>query len=165
MLAAHRSKPAPGLAQTRAEKPLDPNHRSLHALVSVALLICVASAGGCGAVTTQQGLGEAKKQIDEATKLQAEEFAPYEYTRATAYYTKAKKLTGEGYYEQAAEYAKLAQLAAEKALDVARLGKERKDRLERFAPQVTPQKVPSPLPTAAPGTAPVAAPAARGGQQ
>ena len=90
---------------------------------------------GCGAVTTQQGLGDAEKQIEEARKLEGEEFAPYEYTRATSYFQKAKKLTGEGMYEQAQEYAKLAQLSAEKAQDVARLGKERKGRLHKFAPK------------------------------
>lgn len=113
--------------------------------------------GACGAVTTQQGIGDAGKQIDEAKKLEAEEFAPYEYTRATAYYQKAKKLTGEGMYEQAAEYAKAAQLSAEKAQDVARLGKERKNRLEKFAPK-EPAAKPVPVPGAAPAT-PGAAPA------
>lgn len=105
---------------------------NLHALLCVALLL---SALGCGAVSTQQSLGDAQKQMDEAKKLEGEEFAPYEYTRATSYFQKAKKLTGEGMYEQAAEYAKLAQLAAEKAQDVARLGKERKLRLQKFAPK------------------------------
>lgn len=99
------------------------------------LLLAALLTAACGAVTTQQSLGDAQKQIDEAKKLEGEEFAPYEYTRATAYFQKAKKLTGEGEYEQAAEYAKLAQLAAEKAQDVARLGKERKLRLQKFAPK------------------------------
>ena len=102
------------------------------AFVSAALVF---SAFGCGAVSTQQSLGDAQKQMDEAKKLEGEEFAPYEYTRATSYFQKAKKLTGEGMYEQAAEYAKLAQLAAEKAQAVARLGKERKLRLQKFAPK------------------------------
>ncbi len=118
----------------------------------------VVTAMGCGAVSTQQSLGDAQKQLDEATKLEGEEFAPYEYTRAASYFQKAKKLTGEGLYEQSAEYAKLAQLAAEKAQDVARLGKERKLRLQKFAPkEPAAPKVP-----AAP-TAP-AAPAPQGGK-
>ena len=151
---------------------MDPTHRNMH-MVSVAVCALILGAsllGGCGAVTTQQGLGDAKKQIDEATKLEAEEFAPYEYTRATAYYTKAKKLTGEGYYEQAAEYAKQAQLAAEKAQDVARLGKERKARIQKFAPKAAPAPaVPAPAAPAPAAAAPVApAPAApapaRGGK-
>jgi hypothetical protein len=95
----------------------------------------VVTAMGCGAVSTQQSLGDAQKQLEEAKKLEGEEFAPYEYTRAASYFQKAKKLTGEGMYEQAAEYAKLAQLSAEKAQDVARLGKERKLRLQKFAPK------------------------------
>ena len=95
----------------------------------------IVSAVGCGAVSTQQSLGDAQKQLDEAAKLEGEEFAPYEYTRAASYFQKAKKLTGEGMYEQAAEYAKLAQLSAEKAQDVARLGKERQLRLKKFAPK------------------------------
>ena len=127
-----------------------PAHPRRFTLQNAALIAVLAtSALACGAVTTQQGLGDAEKQIEEAKKLEGEEFAPYEYTRATSYFQKAKKLTGEGLYEQALEYAKLAQLSAEKAQDVARLGKERKGRLLKFAPKET----------AAP-KAPVAAPAA-----
>ena len=133
---------------------------------ALACAALVFSALGCGAVSTQQSLGDAQKQLDEATKLEGEEFAPYEYTRATSYYQKAKKLTGEGMYEQAAEYAKLAQLAAEKAQDVARLGKERKARLLKFAPKepVAPKApvVPGSMAPVAP--APAAAPAPKGGK-
>jgi len=125
-------------------------------LVGAALAL---SALGCGAVSTQQSLGDAQKQIDEAKKLEGEEFAPYEYTRATSYFQKAKKLTGEGMYEQSAEYAKLAQLAAEKAQDVARLGKERKLRLLKFAPK----EPAAPKAPAAPTAAPTA-PAPQGGK-
>ena len=128
------------------------------ALVGAALVL---SALGCGAVSTQQSLGDAQKQIDEARKLEGEEFAPYEYTRATSYFQKAKQLTGEGMFEQAAEYAKLAQLAAEKAQDVARLGKERKLRLQKFAPKepAAPKAPAVPAPPAAP-----APPAPQGGK-
>ncbi len=130
------------------------------AFVGAALVL---SALGCGAVSTQQTLGDAQKQIDEATKLEGEEFAPYEYTRATSYFQKAKKLTGEGMYEQAAEYAKLAQLAAEKAQDVARLGKERKGRLQKFAPK-EPAAPKAPAAPTAPKPAPAPTPAPQGGK-
>ena len=108
--------------------------RASAVLVLVAAATASLLASGCGAVSTQQSLGDAQKQLDEAKKLEGDEFAPYEYTRANSYFQKAKKLNGEGMYEQSAEYAKLAQLAAEKAQDVARLGKERKVRLQKFAP-------------------------------
>jgi hypothetical protein len=122
----------------------------------VVLLLVAAATGcllasGCGAVSTQQSLGDAQKQLDEAKKLEGEEFAPYEYTRAASYFQKAKKLNGEGLYEQSAEYAKLAQLAAEKAQDVARLGKERKVRLQKFAPKA-PVAPPAPKAPVAPGS-------------
>jgi hypothetical protein len=90
---------------------------------------------GCGAVTSSSNIGDARRELDEAKGLDAEKNAPYEYTRADTYFQKAKKLAGEGMYEQASEYARLSQSASEKALDVARLAKDRQKRKEKFAPK------------------------------
>lgn len=90
---------------------------------------------GCGAVTASSNLNDARRELDEAHGLDAEKNAPYEYTRADTYFQKAKKLAGEGMYEQASEYARLSQNASEKALDVARLAKDRQKRKEKFAPK------------------------------
>ena len=64
-------------------------------------------------------------------------------TRASAYLHKAKEMQGMGMYEQAGDYARQSQLAAEKALDVARLAKDRQKRKEKFSPKDEPKDAPS----------------------
>lgn len=106
---------------------------SLAARTCAALLAMLSI--GCGAVTASSNIGDATREFDEAKGLDAEKNATYWYTRAAAYLQKAKKLQGEGLYEQASEYARLSQTASEKALDVARLGKDTQKRKEKFAPK------------------------------
>lgn len=101
-------------------------------LVATALLVLGA---GCGSVTAAGSISDAEHDLDEARGLQAEENAPYEYTRAATYLHKAKEMRGIGQYEQASDYARLSQAAAEKALDVARLSKDRQKRKEKFSPK------------------------------
>lgn len=105
---------------------------SRHAL-AVALVVAL-GALGCGSVTAASTIGDAEHELAEAQGLQAEENAPYEYTRAAAYLKKAKELQGMGLYEQAGEYARRSHQDSQKALDVARLARDRQKRKERFAP-------------------------------
>lgn len=117
--------------------------------LAVLLAACLASATvamGCGSVSATGSLNDAERQLNEARGLQADTYAVYEYTRADSYFQKAKKLAGEGQFEQAAEYARASQSAAEKSIDVARLNKDREARKAKFAPKTkdeAPRKVPS----------------------
>lgn len=104
-------------------------------VTAAAVLTAMLLAIGCGSVTAASNLGDAQRQLDEAKGLEADQYAIYEYTRAYSYLQKAKKLNGEGMYEQASEYARLSQTAADKALDVARMNKDREKRREKFAPK------------------------------
>lgn len=112
---------------------MDRNDRSTPLLAALILLL---GAGlGCGSVTAAGSISDAEHDLDEARGLQAEDNAPYEFTRAATYLHKAKEMQGIGQYEQAGDYARQSQLAAEKALDVARLSKDRQKRKEKFAPK------------------------------
>ncbi len=91
--------------------------------------------GGCGSVTASSSISDARHAVDEVNAHDGDKYAPYETTRATVYLQKAKKLQGEGMYEQATEYARISQTAAEKAVDVARLNEDREKRRQKFAPK------------------------------
>jgi hypothetical protein len=107
---------------------------------TLATLITLAFLASCGSVTATSAIGDAQHELDEAKGHEAEDNAPYEYTRAWAYLQKAKKLNGQGMYEQAAEYARVSQTASEKAIDVAHLAKDAKKRKEKFAPKTDEDK-------------------------
>lgn len=111
-------------------------HRSLLGR-AFAPLAAFVLAHGCGSVTAAGAIGDAQRSLDEAQGLEAEQNAPYEYTRAAAYLNKARELQGYGHYEQASEYARQSMQAAEKAQDVARLGKDKRKRLDKFAPKAS----------------------------
>ena len=116
------------------------------ALVAALALLAAAALGGCGSVTTTGALNDAERQLNEARGIDADKYAVYEYTRADVYFQKAKKLAGEGQFEQASEYARASQNASEKSIDVARLNKDREARRAKFAPKPkdeAPRKVPS----------------------
>ena len=59
----------------------------------------------------------------------------YYYTRAETFLEKAKECNGMGQYQVAATYARTSQEASEKALDVAKVGKDQAARREKFAPK------------------------------
>lgn len=116
--------------------------RGTATLRAAALLASAALLGACGSVTAASSISDAQHELDEAKGHEAEENAPYEYTRAWAYLQKAKKLNGQGMYEQAGEYARVSQVASEKAVDVARLAKDAKKRKDKFAPKTDEDKGP-----------------------
>lgn len=117
----------------------------------VALLLL---AMGCGSVTAAGTISDAQRSLEEAQGLEAEQNAPYEYTRAAAYLYKARELQGYGLYEQASEYARQSMQAAEKAQDVARLGKDKRQRLEKFAPKAAEEPKPREGKRSVPGLTP-----------
>ena len=103
------------------------------------LLLAVAAGAfawsACGPVTASSTISDAADDLDEARKLEAEQNAPYEFTRAETFLHKARELEGYGLFEQAADYARQSRLASEKAMDVARLAGDRERRKERFEPK------------------------------
>ncbi|MSP93229.1 MAG: DUF4398 domain-containing protein [Myxococcales bacterium] len=122
----------PALAHTAART----HTAALAHIAQLALLGSLALLGGlaCGSVSAASSISDAQQELDEARGQQADENAPYEYTRAWAYLQKAKKINGQGMYEQASEYARVSMTASEKALDVARLAKDSKKRKDKFSP-------------------------------
>jgi hypothetical protein len=101
---------------------------------TVAALLAVCALAGCGAVSASSALSDAQRGLEEARAQQADEFAPYDYTRADAFYQKAKACNGMGQYQIAASYARTSQDAATKSLDVAKANKEQAARRKKFAP-------------------------------
>ena len=116
-------------------KRLGPYKHPFRCVIPLMLGAALTLVLGCGSVTVAGAIGDAQRSLEEAQGLEAEQNAPYEYTRAAAYLHKARELQGYGLYEQASEYARQSMQAAEKAQDVARLGKDKKQRLEKFAPK------------------------------
>ena len=100
--------------------------------LAVCALLVAAMGAGCGPVTTASTIKDAEHDLSEARSLEAQQNAPYEYTKAASYLHKAKELEGYGLYEQASTYARRSRLMSEKANDVARLAQERNSRKAKF---------------------------------
>ncbi len=114
----------------------------MHALVVVALAMCCS----CGPVTTASMIDDAERELAEARGLDATKNAPYEYHKADRFLHKAKQLQGYGLYEQSSTFARRSRLMAERAIDVARLAKDRHSRQDKFgskAKRKTPGFTPS----------------------
>lgn len=112
------------------------------AAAAVSLLFAFAM-GACGPVTTASTVKDAEQDLGEARGLDAQRNAPYEYTKAASYLHKAKELEGYGLYEQASTYARRSRLMSEKAIDVARLARERNTRREKFGKKKKKNAAPS----------------------
>ena len=102
------------------------------ALLVVALAMCC----GCGPVTTASMIDDAERELAEARGLDATKNAPYEYHKADRFLHKAKQLQGYGLYEQSSTFARRSRLMAERAVDVARLAKDRQTRQNKFGSKV-----------------------------
>lgn len=112
------------------------------ALLILALTLCCA----CGPVTTASMIDDAERELVEARGLDAPKNAPYEYHKADRFLHKAKQLQGYGLYEQSSTFARRSRLMAERAVDVARLAKDRQKRQNKFgskAKRKTPGFTPS----------------------
>jgi len=77
-----------------------PHRRQLRALALVLLLSL-----GCGPVAYVRDISpRAAAALNEARADQAEQFAPYEYTKASLYYDKAREEAGHAYYQNAVDW-------------------------------------------------------------
>jgi hypothetical protein len=90
---------------------------------------------GCGSVSASSAISDATRDLRESEAQKAPEYAVYYYARAESYLAKAKECNGMGQFQVATEYARTSQGATEKALEVARAGRDQASRREKFAPK------------------------------
>ncbi|MBI5607549.1 MAG: DUF4398 domain-containing protein [Deltaproteobacteria bacterium] len=93
------------------------------------------AAAGCGSVSASSAISDATRDLRESEAQKAPEYAVYYYARAESYLAKAKECNGMGQFQVATEYARTSQGASEKALEMARIGRDQTSRREKFAPK------------------------------
>jgi hypothetical protein len=77
-----------------------PRRRHLHAL-ALGLLLSL----GCGPIVYLRDISpRAAAALRQAKEDRAEQLAPYEYTKASLYYDKAREETGHAYYQNAVDW-------------------------------------------------------------
>jgi glucose-6-phosphate isomerase len=79
--------------------------------------LCLALCAGCGPIQSTAFIIDAETMLEAASTAQAQKHAPYEWTAASLYYSKAKEEVGYSDFEQAVDYAKKAVEFATKARD------------------------------------------------
>lgn len=85
----------------------------------LALLVAAALGAGCGPIQSTAFLIDAETMLGAAQTAQAPKLAPYEWTAASLYYSKAKEEVGYSDFEQAVDYARKAVEFATRARDAA----------------------------------------------
>lgn len=88
----------------------------LGALLATLLAISL-GAGGCGGVWYSVSVGAATSRVEQARQMGAEAQAPYEYYFAKEHLRQAQVEAAEASYSDAATYAEVAELYAQKAID------------------------------------------------
>lgn len=79
-----------------------------------------ATATGCGPTLYMANSGRAGRELERARAANADTLAPYEFYYAEAMYSKAREDAGEAAYQDAIQYARLAEESAQQAVDRAR---------------------------------------------
>lgn len=87
---------------------------------SLALAVLTTTMVGCAPAIYMANTGPANRGLERARAADAPNLAPYEYYYAEAMLSKAREDAGEAAYQDAIEYARLADEAAEQAVDRAR---------------------------------------------
>ena len=77
-------------------------------------------AAACGPVIATSNIVSADAALEEARLLNAQRFAPYWYHSAELFLAKARQLDGHSEYQFASEYAGIALVRANKALEITR---------------------------------------------
>jgi hypothetical protein len=76
---------------------------------------------GCGPIVYVKDVSpRAAAALDQARVDQAERSAPYEYTKATLYYDKAREEAGHAYYQNAVDWGRRSQDCSRRASALAR---------------------------------------------
>jgi hypothetical protein len=76
---------------------------------------------GCGPIVyTKDVSPRAAAALNQARADQAEKYAPYEYTKASLYYDKAREEAGHAYYQNAVDWGRRSQDCSSRASALAR---------------------------------------------
>lgn len=102
--------------------------------IAALLGLVTTTATGCGPILSTYLILSAQAEIDGAEAAEAEEYAPYHYTAANAYITKAREEQGYADFGPAVEY-------AWKAKDHAEMARERADKAKKEL--TPPEQVPA----------------------
>jgi hypothetical protein len=94
---------------------LVPHSRHLCALVLGPLLLC-----GCGPILYLRDSPRASAALEQAEADQAPQLAPYEYTKASLYYEKAREDAGHAHYQSAIDWSRRSQDCSRRASALAR---------------------------------------------
>jgi hypothetical protein len=92
-------------------------HRRHFKAFALLFLLCL----GCGPIMYLKDVSpRAGAALNQAKVDQAEQFAPYEYTKASLYYDKAREDAGRAYYQNAVDWGRRSQDCSTRASALAR---------------------------------------------
>ncbi|MBK9072984.1 MAG: hypothetical protein IPL79_18585 [Myxococcales bacterium] len=83
-------------------------------------LLFMAVLGACGPARYIPAIRGAEVAVAKATEAKGKTFAPYWFTKATAYLAKAKEEAAAADYGRALKYAETAKTAADRAVSISR---------------------------------------------
>lgn len=86
----------------------------------VSLVLVVVFVSGCGPLIYAGNITPASRAIERAREAGAELYAPYEFHLAQAHLHKAREEAGEASYQDAIDYARIAEEQADAALEITR---------------------------------------------
>lgn len=92
----------------------------LSRFLAVASLAVGALLAGCGGALYAVQVGSASSKVEQAKQLGADQLAPYEYFFAREHLQKAMSEASEGDYSDAISLAEIAEMQADKAIQIAR---------------------------------------------
>lgn len=99
-----------------------PHRRHLRAL-ALGLFLSL----GCGPIVYVRDVSpRAAAALNQARADQAEQYAPYEYTKASLYYDQAREEAGRAYYQNAVDWARRSQDCSRRASALARSAQAKK---------------------------------------
>lgn len=98
------------------------------ALATLLGLVTLACASGCGPLIYATNIGSASRAVERARSADAATYAPYELYLAEAHLHKAREEAGESAYQDAVDYARIAEEQADRALEIARQHARETDR-------------------------------------
>jgi len=90
---------------------------SMRSLVAALLVVASSFVGGCGGVWYSVEVNAATARLEQARQMGAEHKSPYEYYFAKEHLRQAQLEAVEASYSDAATYAEVAELYAQKAID------------------------------------------------
>ena len=84
------------------------------------LIVGLSTAAGCGPIIATSNIVQADAALEEAKMLNAQRYAAYWFHSASLYLKKARDLDGHSESQYASEYAGIALVRANKALEISR---------------------------------------------